>query len=235
MIAGVDGCRTGWLVALGERWPCLGLPELRVCPDFAAVLRATESCDIVVVDMPIGLMAEAAGRECDRLAKQLLGPRAASRVFWPPPRGALVATTPREFQRLHRDLTGTGAGIPVWGIVPKLLDVDRSLTPRLQERVREFHPELVWRRLAGRVLWSKHSAQGLAEREEILAKYVREITAQASCFADRRKGVRRDDVLDAVVGLAAAQSIVDGREPPHRLPAQDVPVDGVGRRMEIWY
>ena len=55
MIAGVDGCRGGWLVAKSECWPFRTPLTLNVCKSFAEVLDATQDCESVVVDMPIGL------------------------------------------------------------------------------------------------------------------------------------------------------------------------------------
>jgi hypothetical protein len=49
------------------------------------------------------------------------------------------------------------------------------------------------------------------------------------------QGVQLDDVLDAVVGLAVAQAIVDGYIPIRRFPESQPPVDEQGLRMEIWY
>ena len=60
--------------------------------------------------------------------------------------------------------------MPVWGIVPKLREVDAVMTPGLQKRVMEFHPGLVWKRLAGRVLAPKHGARGAVQRLAVLAQ-----------------------------------------------------------------
>ena len=133
-------------------------------------------------------------------------------------------------------IVGKGAGYPVWPLVPKLLEVDIIMSSRkeLQERVYEFHPELAWRRLAGRRLHSKKSAVGLLQRFSVLDRAhpgwlgdVHEL--------DLSKGVQLDDVLDAVVGLSVAQAIVDGTTPIRRIPESDPPVDERGLRMEIWY
>src|SRR5207248_1097349 len=72
-----------------------------------------------------------------------------------PPRSCLEAKTPSEFQTMHFGARAKGAGLPVWGILPKIIEVNRLLEerittdPRLQDRIIEFHPELTWKRLAG--------------------------------------------------------------------------------------
>ena len=50
MVAGVDGCKGGWVVALWGR----GV-ELILCADFVEVVEVTRDCSAVAVDMPIGL------------------------------------------------------------------------------------------------------------------------------------------------------------------------------------
>jgi predicted RNase H-like nuclease len=104
LLAGVDGCRTGWVVVT-ER-------SAAVAPTFAAVLAALPDDAIVAVDMPIGLADryEPGGRECDRQARRLLGRGRGSSVFPAPPRPALGARTlaearergwPATLQALH--------------------------------------------------------------------------------------------------------------------------------------
>ena len=88
MIAGVDGCKRGWLVALGDGWPTKSLPKLKICADFKAVLEATRDCQVVAIDMPIGLTDGADERECDLLARKALSPGGGSRVFPAPRRPA---------------------------------------------------------------------------------------------------------------------------------------------------
>src|SRR3954447_20737539 len=78
-VAGVDGCPSGWVVAMGS--------DVDVVPTFADVLAATRDAVCVAVDMPIGL-PDAGARACDVAARVALGPRRSS-VF-PAPRRALL-------------------------------------------------------------------------------------------------------------------------------------------------
>ncbi|MBN1672511.1 MAG: DUF429 domain-containing protein [Kiritimatiellae bacterium] len=233
MIAGVDGCPDGWIVVTSETWPCARKPRPLLCPDFGAVLEATASCDAVVVDMPIGLPAGPVARLCDVEAREALGRDSQSRVFYAPPRGALEADSSTDFQHLHRQLAGRAAALPVWGIVPKLREVDALITPALQARVVEFHPELAWKRLAGRVLASKHRADGLLQRLNVLLE-----TGRIDGFGIESGTLTGkatfDDILDAAVGLSVAAHVVGG-EKPRRLPGSGPVCDERGLRMEIWY
>jgi predicted RNase H-like nuclease len=235
MIAALDGCKDGWLIAITDRWPSENPVQLLYASDFASCLKKTSACSAVLVDMPIGLPSGSEERSCDAEAREFLSGGSSS-VFRTPPRSVLQAATPEEFQRQYRAIVGKGAGLPVWGIVPKLLEVDRKLSDSvaLQERVYEFHPELAWRRLAGRKLNSKHSAVGLLQRLSALDRAHPDWLGDAHEL-NLSKGVQLDDVLDAVVGLSVAQAIVDGTTPARRFPVSQPPVDDRGLRMEIWY
>jgi predicted RNase H-like nuclease len=242
-IASADGCKGGWVLALAGRWPCAEPPRLHLCADFRQVLALARGCSAVVVDMPIGLPSSARPRTCDDLAREELG-SCRRRVFRAPPRQALRARTVREFQAIHRRICGVGAGYPVWNIVSKMREVDAAMTPPFQQRVVEFHPELVWKRLEGRPLPSKHTKAGLRTRLTILRRFVPGM-AGALRWRKRLAGsVDLDDVLDALVGLAAAHAVsavcaasaispTSGRA--RRLPPTPPSRDARGLRMEIWF
>jgi len=208
---GVDGCRSGWQCA----WLAADGWNLRRIPTFDEVLVAFPEEAVLAVDMPIGLPDEGF-RECDLLARALLG-RFASRVFLAPPRPCLGARTPTEFQAIHRRLTGKGAGVPVWRIVPQILELDRLLGPELHGRVFEAHPELAFQALAGTPLPSKHTPEGLAARRRVLglAPHERPTT---------------DDDLDAMVLSLVARLFVQGRT--RTLPALPR-TDALGKPMRI--
>src|SRR5205809_8057305 len=85
LLAGVDGCRAGWVVVVA-RCDAQDAQEhqVRICARFDDVLCLEPAPVVIAVDMPIGLLAapQPAGRYCDRLARRLLWPRARS-VFMP--------------------------------------------------------------------------------------------------------------------------------------------------------
>jgi predicted RNase H-like nuclease len=234
MIAGVDGYRGGWLVAMSESWYCDKPPVLKPCDDFASVLRVTEACGITVVDMPIGMPSARAHRTCDEMARTALGKAGQDRVFFCPPRESLQAKTVGEFQAIHRRITGKGAGLPVWGIRQKLKEVDFAMNPELQRRVREFHPELTWKRLAGSVLASKHGATGLLQRVDVLNKH------NPSWLRGLKTDhlpttVSLDDVLDSLVGISVADAIARDTDYKGHVPEGEPPKDDRGLRMDIWF
>lgn len=239
MIAGVDGCRGGWVVAVSEVWPCRSKPRLHLCHDFAAVRKLTGSYEAIAVDIPMGLPRPSERRACDLQARERLGKFGRNRVFFAPPREALDAETPKIFQRTMRRLTGKGVGYPVWAIVPKIKQVDQDLTPKVQGRICEFHPELVWHHLAGRVLQPKKTKDGVGQRLEIILNagvervWIDSMTSWRK-GSDRAAKVKLDDILDAIVGLAAAADFRNG-DLSRRIPSGQPPRDQRGLRMEMWF
>jgi len=233
MFAGVDACKGGWMVAQSSSWPCREVPALAVCPNFRTVLAITAQSRRVAVDIPIGLPSGHHLRACDLEAKKQLSGHNASALFYAPPRETFGARSPREFQRLHRRLRGTGAALPVWGFLPKVKEADLEMTPALQRRVIEFHPELTWFRMAGGNLQSKHTSEGIAERKKILRKFVPELERLLRWKDFLGRAAAHDDLLDALIGIGVAEGSLRGS--PDRLPHNKTETDKTGLRMEIWY
>ncbi|MDA8145140.1 MAG: DUF429 domain-containing protein, partial [Thermaerobacter sp.] len=75
--AGADGCKKGgWLLVFLEEG---GAFRLRgIVPDFASLGAKTRDARLTLVDVPVGLPEGPEGRECDRAARRLLGPRRSS-------------------------------------------------------------------------------------------------------------------------------------------------------------
>ena len=200
-LAGVDGCRLGWVVATDD--------GVEVVPALDDVLV---QCDAVGIDIPIGL-PDAGPRACDVEARRRLGPRRSS-VF-PAPRRALLPC---------RDwAAASGVSRQAFNLLPKIAEVDALVTPALQDRVLEVHPELAFAALHGSrpMAHPKRTALGRAER----------LTALALDDVPRVRGAAPDDVLDALAVLASMRRWAAGRA-EH---LGDGAVDARGLRMEIWF
>jgi predicted RNase H-like nuclease len=235
MYAGVDACKGGWVVAKSKTWPCREAPLLAICADFASVIGLTEDCKRVAVDIPIGLPSGKQVRLCDREAKAFLqkNDHNPAAVFFTPPRESLSAETADEFQKLHKKARDVGAGYPVWGIVSKIKQADEVMTPKLQETIIEFHPELAWLRIAGQNLTTKHDNEGIAERKRVLRKFVPELERILRWKDFLGRAAAADDLLDALVGIGVAKNSLRGSV--CRLPDKAGGTDSTGLRMEIWY
>lgn len=233
-VAGVDGCPAGWVVALA----CMRHEELHalqfvLCPHFDDVLHLEAAPAVIAVDIPIGLLLDPqpGGRLCDRQARRLLGRRASS-VFSPPSRRILHA--------IHYDEVRTqGMSRQAFGILPKIREVDRLMTPALQNTVYEAHPELAFTVAAGAPMrYNKKTAAGREERLQALARAAEPRLPHPSQLlsqglnALKRTQAAADDLLDGMVLTRTAYRIAMARAtclPP------DPPADSLRLRMEIWF
>ena len=202
LIAGVDGRRAGWavaLVTLRGRRPAVGWHVVpgQDAEGFRTVLSIARGADVVGVDCPIGL-PEHDWRACDLLAKRRLG-RGSARVFLTPPRPVLAASTYPQARLVARDLLGgRGVSAQSYGLRRVVLAVDDVLRAGVPADVVEVHPELSFMALAGRApgdpLPSKKTPAGRAARLAALARWLPDAATEAP---------DGDDGLDA---LAAAWS-----------------------------
>lgn len=233
-IAGVDGCRAGWVVVTAEVQTFqMQAHDIRICSCFREVLSLSPRPAVVAIDIPIGLLDEPqpGGRACDRQARQLLRGRASS-VFSPPIRALLTATQ-------YTQVRSYGMSCQAFGILPKIREVDQLMTPQLQQRVYEAHPELTFRSLVGTPMrYNKKTPEGRAERLQALERapdgFFRPIrqTFEKASKSYKRADVAPDDILDACVLIWTALRIANKQA--SRLPATP-PVDQKELRMEMWY
>ena len=143
-LAGVDGCKAGWVVALvPDRGD--GPTSVHVVATFAAVLAMRPVT--IAVDMPIGLPS-AGRRACDVATRSQLGARRSS-VFPSPIRPMLDAATYPEALVIGRRVDGRGLSRQAFNLIPKIRDVDRNMTRRKQAWIGEAHPELCFAHLLG--------------------------------------------------------------------------------------
>ena len=218
-VAGVDGCKAGWLVAgafvtrAGSE-PADGVVyqagDLRVAPTFAEVLSVTMECSLVCVDIPIGL-TDGPPRECDLLARKMLSPFRASSVFPAPIRPCLAARDYTSATAISREVSGKALTKQSFAILAKIRQVDDLMTPELQNRVREIHPEVCFWSLNGNrpVEHNKKTPPGQLHRYRVLKEVF-------TCLDDvigvaPARGCAMDDVLDAFVAAWTAGQAVLGK------------------------
>lgn len=230
---GVDGCRGGWLA--------VGIDDdtfrLDVSPTFGAVPRLHTDAELILVDMPIGLLGQTtAKRACDTEARERLGARRNS-VFWAPVRDALACSNHEEASRANRAASGRGLSIQAWGIVPKIRDLDEFLRGggAAAPPVREMHPELCFWALSGGqpMAHPKKTPEGRAERQGLLES-LESLTGLILRDARERflrRDVGEDDVLDALVGAVTARSASGSLSTVPARPGRDE----VGLPMEMVY
>ena len=236
IIAGVDGCATGWIVVQRDT-------ESRrlsrcIAPDFLTVLDKTKGASIVAVDIPIGLLDAAVpgGRACDIAARKLLGPKRGSSVFPSPVRATLDCRTYHQASKANQDSSSAGIRISqqCFGILPKIREVDRAMTPELQRKIREIHPELCFFALNGgcAITQPKRTDVGKDVRLVLLQKHgFGSLSSEA--VQPIPPGVETDDMLDACAACWTAERILIGTAVciPSACPARD----SRGLSMEMWY
>ena len=243
-VAGVDGCRAGWVVALarhGGAAPHDGAePLVRVAPTLSAIADAPESPAVIGIDIPIGLPERTlgSGRRPEQAVRPLLGARQSS-VFAIPSRAAVYAPDYGEACRIAADTSVPPRRVSKQGfmIFGKIREVDAFLRarPDWRERLYEVHPELAFWSMNGerplpepKKVRGRPSEPGLALRRRLLAA-----AGLPARILDRPppRGAAADDVLDALAGLVVARKIADGRGWPFPDPPER---DAFGLPVAIW-
>jgi predicted RNase H-like nuclease len=237
-LAGVDGCRTGWIVAFVR--PASGEIRVRIVPRFAEVLAAPEVPAIVAVDIPIGLPERVGrgGRAAENAVRPLLGARQSS-VFSVPSRAALAATDYGAACRIALETSDPPRKVSrqLFMLAPKIRDVDACLRAdaSVAARVFEVHPELAFCRLNGgcalgepKKVKSRCYEPGLALRRRLL---VEAGLPPELVYTAPPKGAGADDLLDALACAAIARRIHAGAARPFPDPPER---DAFGLRMAIW-
>jgi len=202
MVAGIDGCRTGWVVATvpaDGTFVRAGGPKIRLVPRLDEVVAAlgTGRLRAAAVDIPIGL-ATAGPRACDLEARRMLGPRRGS-VFPAPVRAVLRTRSYAEACAVSRSVCGKALSKQLYNIVGKIREVDELLSPTLEHRLFEACPELSFALMSGGepMGHSKRKAEGRAERVAALQLAFGGYDVESLVGAPP-KGSSSDDVFDAL-------------------------------------
>ena len=206
--AGVDGCKSGWIVIRLEEknnW------DWKLCETIQEVIEYTSKTILTLIDIPIGLKDnKPEQRMCDIAARKLLKyPRMFS-VYRIPPRPVVYVSSFDDACKLSHEITGKKISIQTWNIIPKIKEVDRlfSKNPYLQNVIRETHPEVCFAGLSGRHMrHSKKTHIGINERLHVLKKVC--IFSERIFFTLTRnipnKSALNDDILDALAAAVSAQ------------------------------
>ncbi|HLK81325.1 MAG TPA: DUF429 domain-containing protein [Xanthobacteraceae bacterium] len=237
-VAGVDGCRSGWVAAFVGPDP--EDVRVRAVKRFTDIFAAPERPGLVAVDIPIGLPAQIGpqGRGPERAVRPLLGDRQSS-VFSVPSRAAIYAPDYREACRVALETSNPPKKVSkqLFMIAPKIREVDEALrnAPALTDRVFEVHPEVAfWRLNGGRALAEPKKvkgrpfAPGLALRRSLLADHGFSKAVRQDIVPP---GAAIDDLLDALACAAIARRILARVAVPFPTPPLR---DEFGLPVAIW-
>lgn len=237
-IAGVDGCKAGWIAAF---WDLSGgePPFFRIFQRWTDLLAGSPVPALIAVDMPIGLPDRiiGSGRGPEQAVRALLGERQSS-VFSIPSRSAVQAVDYGEVCRRALATSEPPRKVSKQGfhLFPRIREIDALLRtePDWRERIFETHPELAFRTMRGAPLMHPKKIKGvvnpagMAERRALLlaAGLPEEIV-----HAKPPRGAAADDALDALAALVVARHIAAGRGKPFPDPPGR---DSHGLPIAIW-
>ena len=222
LLAGVEPCRDGWLVASGKlQGITVSAQEPEVVRTFIEVLDTKPAYSVIALHAPIGLTPGPVrgGRTCDRDARKLLG-------F---PRSSAIITPPGRSQLKNLDTLDDGIGTMSPQRLRRIAEIDAEMQPYWQRTVFETNPELAFFTLNDdRPLhYAKRTHHGQAERRALLAPKLPGIQQVLDAHI---RGIARWQLLDAAADLMTCRRIMS--RAVARLP-ENPEWDDEGLRMEL--
>lgn len=221
-MAGVKPCATGWLVAVGKLHGTTFAPEEpRVLETFIDVLDQRPSFATIALNAPVGYLEspQPGGRECDRVARALLGRRG----------GAIPSAPVRSLLDEGSDRTAGGISAVTRKLLPRYIEVAAEMAPYRQRTVYEVSSEMSFYQLNDDtpLRWSKRTEAGQEERRTLLA---RKIPGGERIYDYKLPRVPYSHMLDVAAFMWTARRIF--ARAAIRTP-EDPQWDEQGLRMEI--
>lgn len=212
--------------------------RLAVFGTFREIVELAPLLSVIAVDMPIGLpeRIRQAGRGPEKAVRRHLGERQSS-VFSVPSRAAVYCTDYREActAALATSDPPKKVSKQAFHLFPKIREIDGLMSPEVEARVFEVHPELAFWRLNGeremslpKKVKNRPNGPGLDQRRDLLVAcgYDRGFVDQAP-----PRGSGRDDLLDAAANCLIAERLLHGKAKPF---PPDFERDSKGLRIAIW-
>lgn len=231
-LAGIDGCKAGWLIATSD--DDLASLQFQIVGDLTAFLDGLDEGNArVVIDVPIGLSPDSP-RMCDLAARRYLGKPRNSSVFPAPCRATLAAGTYQQACDLNSQASGRKVSKQLFNLLDKIREIDSLVTRDRQHWFREAHPELIFAVLGGNkrgLTHNKKTPEGEQERLAILRRHTPHFDAREVRSQLGLEATARDDIIDAVACLVTARRLLSGEA--MILPTGAVPLDARGLRMEM--
>lgn len=210
MLAGVDGCRAGWL-AVTYYNGCYGYG---LYPHFKDFLKSRPELKRILIDIPIGLSSPGFPRTVDALLRKEL-PGRGSTVFNVPCRDAVYESDKSRARAANIRVEGKSLSVQSLNICGKIKDVDTLLPLKNGPLLLESHPEAGFKSLnRGKVLLSKKNTP--RGREERLSLLENADIAAGKAYRDmlkafKMKDAKPDDLLDALCLCVINRSAADDR------------------------
>lgn len=227
---GVDGCRGGWIACILDHGELL----LKRFDSLEALVDCYPEFDAFLIDMVIGLRSSANQLRPDDLARKQLESRA-STIFPVPCRQAVYEESEEEQKQANIQVLGKSLAKQSISIIPKIRELDEFLErhPEYRNRILESHPELVFSRLRGSVVWTrKREFTGFMERVNILDRYLSGKFLTGLWEKAKEFKCNPDDLLDAV--CLAVTAVLSAHGMCETIPENPEPDDkGLYMKMTI--
>jgi predicted RNase H-like nuclease len=226
---GIDGCESGWMIAMLSN-SRLSIERYNSIDD---VLAAHKTADKFIIDIPIGLAdsKEEAEYRPDNAARKILKGKSSS-LFPVPFRSVARAKTVAEAWNISKALNA-GANYMTMGIRDAVNKIDIFLQENeaWKNVLCESHPEVCFALLNGGnpIMEKKSEEQGIKKRLDILEKYGidRMPVTKHPLFAKYS-----DDVVDAVCLALIGRFAVEGKSAT--IPNEDeIKTDSTGLKMQM--
>ena len=228
----IDGCHSGWYYVKingGQKW------EAGIVTDLGLLFSEINNSDLTLIDIPIGLRSSGKlERLCDLEARRILRKRKSS-IFPAPHKAALNCNSYKDACQVNLQHFSRKLSRQSWAILPKIREVnDFLLSHKLSGKVREMHPEICFWALNDKreMMYNKKTNKGFQERYMLLSKML-PFTGEVVDYSlneFRRKDLAKDDILDALSGIALATAKTSLKTIP------EVPeLDADGLPMEMVY
>jgi predicted RNase H-like nuclease len=121
----------------------------------------------------------------------------------------LKASSYEEANQIGERVSGRKISIQCWSIIPQLIEMDDALTPGLQDKVFEVHPEVCFCAMnSGPVVKKKKEEAGRELRRSLLKQHL--LIDPAIFYTALPSGALKDDLLDALAALWTAERAVRG-------------------------
>ncbi len=209
-IAGVDGCKAGWIAIKHTIGTGFFEPVLFLSFDLLCI--GLKDYDVIAVDMPV-VLSTSPSRFCDIQARKLLAKRA-STIFSAPPKQILAAKTYQEANTLSKTLFDKGISKQAWFLFPKIQQVQKCLkeNPRIANQLFECHPELSFKALNQEqvMLNSKKTKLGKMLRSQLIEEAFEVDLERNFLNTFLKRDVADDDIIDAFACLWTARRLSKG-------------------------
>ena len=249
---GVDWSSEAWLaVAYSDE---RDTPEVFASEEIDEVWEVYgESASRIVVDVPIGLCESLESndcpcveddgeisRECDDIARRVIGSRSSSVFTSPSRRATKLVSEDKDYSEINhtnKSLTGKGLMKQAISISPGIVDVEELLLgPGDSEQLVEGHPEVCFRAFNGEPLsYSKKTALGVDERLSALQTVPEYSEGDWRTVVQQLDGVEFDIGMDDVLDAFALALTACAPDKEYRQLPENPPTDARGLPMQMVY